>query len=67
MPNKSTDEQQAYVDIHSVYGFCNGNGRAAVMDAGNDAHFAEFHVARHLRSHAALLRGKTNDMGEFTT
>ena len=24
-PNKSTDEQQVYVDIHSVYGFCSRN------------------------------------------
>jgi hypothetical protein len=32
MPNRFTDEQQVYVDIQSVYGFCNGNGWAAVME-----------------------------------
>lgn len=32
MPNKFTEEQQVYVDIQSVYGFCNGNVKAAVME-----------------------------------
>jgi hypothetical protein len=31
MPNKFADEQQVYVDMKSVDGICNGNGRAAVM------------------------------------
>jgi len=65
MPNKFTDEQQVYVDIYSIYGFCNGNGRAAVMERRQRRPLRWISRGKDLRSYAAFLRGMTNDMGEF--
>lgn len=38
MPNMFTNED--YADIHFTYGFCNRNGRAAVVNSSNDIHYA---------------------------
>jgi hypothetical protein len=40
--------------MHFVYGFCNGNGRAAVWNTSSDINFAEFHIAKHLRRYTEL-------------
>jgi len=63
MPNKFTDEKQVYVDIQSVYGFCNGNGRAAVMERRQRRPLRRISCGKRFE----IVRGMTNYMGEFRT
>jgi hypothetical protein len=52
MLNMFTNEE--YTDMHFVYSFCSGSGRAAVVETSNSIHFAKFHIAEPLRMYAGL-------------
>jgi hypothetical protein len=52
MLNTFTNEE--YTNMHFMYSFCNGSGRAAVVETSNIIHFAKFHIAKHLRMYAGL-------------
>jgi hypothetical protein len=42
-----TFTHEEYVDMHFVYGFYNGNGRAATGKSGNSMLFSEAHIQVH--------------------
>lgn len=47
MPRLFSNEE--YTDIHFVYGFCNGNARAAVRKINADLATEEYRIARCLQ------------------
>jgi hypothetical protein len=47
----NTFANEDYIDVHFVYGFCDGNGAAAMAKKRQQYPFAESHISKHLRTY----------------